>query len=131
MAQSGAGNVLLSRFTQVRLTPEAEGRIRIDLSVKDGYKIAKRPAPKLQIAPNPLFEVTLTAGFSESAPGKDPDYFGRFSPLELKVVPGKTTRAGQYSLEGKLTYFYCSGREKYCSRSVESLELPVEVIEKK
>jgi hypothetical protein len=103
----------------------------MDLSVKEGFKVAKRPAPKLQLNSTPSFVITLSTGFVESVPGEDPDYFGGFRPVELKVVPSKTTRRGKYALEAKLTYFYCAEREKYCSRSVENLTIPIEVSETK
>lgn len=101
----------------------------MELAVKEGFKVAKRPAPKLQVSPTALFDVAV-GGFTESLAGKEADYFGGFKPLELKIVPAKTTQAGKYSLAGKLTYFYCSEQDKYCSRSVESLAIPVEVSKK-
>jgi hypothetical protein len=61
---------------------------------------------------------------------KDSDYFGGFNPLELRIAPAKATQAGKYSLEAKLTYFYCSEQDKYCSRSVETLAIPIEVSKK-
>jgi hypothetical protein len=99
------------------------------LEVKEGFKVAKRPAPKLQLNPNTQFEVVV-GSFDESVAAKDADYFGGFRPLELKITPAKTTEPGKYALDAKLTYFYCSEREKYCSRSVEALAIPVEVAKK-
>src|SRR5688572_3407515 len=128
--QSGPAGILQPRYSKQTVTSGGEGKLHIDLLVKDGFKVAKRPAPKLQINPHAQFGVVV-GGFSESVAGKDADYFGGFKPLQLVIAPVKTIPAGKHSLEGKLTYFYCSDIDKYCSRSVEALTIPVEVANKK
>jgi hypothetical protein len=127
--QTGPAGILQPRFSQQAMASGVEGKLQIELVVKEGFKVAKRPAPKLQISPNARFEV-LVGGFNESVASKDADYFGGFKPLELRIAPAKTTQAGKYSLEAKLMYFYCSEIDKYCSRSVEALSIPVEVAKK-
>ena len=127
--QTGPAGILQPRYSQKVVTSGTEGKLHVELAVKDGFKVAKRPAPKLQVIPNAQFGVVVGA-FSESVVGNDADYFGGFKPLELKIAPAKTTPAGKHSLEAKLTYFYCSEIDKYCSRSVEALTIPVEVAKK-
>lgn len=129
VGQTGPSGILQARYSPLPLAAGVEGKLQITLAVKDGFKVAKRPAPRLQIDPTTHFEVVV-GGFSESVPSKDAEYYGAFKPLDLKIVPAMTTKAGKYSLEGKLTYFYCSEQDKYCSRSVEALVIPVEVSEK-
>lgn len=128
--QSGPAGILQPRYSQQTVTSGAEGKLHIELRVKEGFKVAKRPAPKLQVNPHAQFGVVV-GGFSESVAGKDADYFGGFKPLQLVIAPAKMIPAGKHSLEGKLTYFYCSDVDKYCSRSVEALTIPVEVANKK
>jgi len=127
--QTGSVGILQPRYSQQAIALGVEGKLQIELGVKEGFKVAKRPAPKLQINPTNQFDVVV-GGFNESIPSKDADYFGGFKALELRIAPAKTTQAGKYSLEAKLTYFYCSERDKYCSRSVEALTIPVEVAKK-
>jgi hypothetical protein len=127
--QMGPAGILQPRYSRQTLAPGVEGRLQVELTVKDGFKVAKRPAPKLQIKMASQFNV-FVGGFEESVASKDDQYFGGFKPLELKIAPAKATQPGKYSLEAKLTYFYCSEQEKYCSRSVESLAIPVEVAAK-
>ena len=127
--QTGLSGILQTRYSQQTVVSGVEGKLRIELAVKEGFKVAKRPAPILLIKPATQFEVVV-GGFSESVSSKDSDYFGGFKPLELRIAPAKTAQAGRYSLEAKLTYFYCSEQEKYCSRSVETLAIPVEVAKK-
>ena len=128
-AQTGPAGILQPRYLQQTLRSGVEGKLHVELAVKDGFKVARRPAPKLQINPTSQFDVVVGA-FNESIASKDADYFGGFKPLELRIAPAKTTPAGKYSLDAKLTYFYCSERDKYCSRSVEALAIPVEVAKK-
>lgn len=127
--QTGSPGVLQTHFSQQVMAPGVEGKLPVELVVKEGFKVAKRPAPRLVVKPANQFEVVV-GEFSESVSSKDPDYFGGFNPLELRIAPAKTTQAGKYSLEAKLTYFYCSEQEKYCSRSVEALAIPVVVAKK-
>jgi hypothetical protein len=129
--QKGAAKVLEPGTALARVAAGVESQVQVTLAVKEGFKVAKRPAPKLQMMANEMFEVAVIDGFGESAPGKDPEYFGKFNPIGLRVLPAKTTKTGKYSLEGKVTYFYCSEQEKYCSRSVAALTIPLEVIDKK
>jgi hypothetical protein len=127
--QTGPAGILQPRYLQQAVPTGSEGKLLIELVVKEGFKVAKRPAPKLQVNPTSQFDVAV-GPFSESVASKDADYFGGFKPLELRIAPAKTTPAGKYSLDAKLTYFYCSERDKYCSRSVEALGIPVEVAKK-
>src|SRR5262249_46864417 len=122
--QTSPAKILEPRYSRQPIAAGVEGRLQIDLIVKEGFKVAKRPAPKLQVNSTTQFGVAV-GGFSESVASSDAEYFGGFKPLELKILPAKMTEPGKYSLEGKLTYFYCSERDKYCSRSVETVTIPI------
>ena len=61
--QSGPAGILQPRYSQQTVTSGAEGKVQIELLVKEGFKVAKRPAPKLQVTPNAQFEVVV-GGFS-------------------------------------------------------------------
>ena len=105
--------------------------MRLVMSVKKGYKLAKRPGPKIEMTSVPGLEIVSISPFTERTPSEEPDYFGRLNPIGIKIAAAETTKAGNYSFEGKVTYFFCSEREMYCSRSVEPLRIPVEVVEAK
>jgi hypothetical protein len=96
--------------------------------IKEDFKIPKRPSPKLQINPTPEFEVKGETNFAEEGQAKDPEYFNAFKPMTLQVVAARTTAPGRYALSGKLVYFYCSDKEKYCSRAVETVQIPIEIV---
>ena len=103
------------------------GIVNINVVIKEGFKIPKRPSPKLQITPVPEFEVRGETNFVEEGQGKDPEYFNAFKPISLQVRTTQAKDPGQYSLSGKFVYFYCAEKEKYCSRSVETVQIPIEI----
>ncbi len=130
-SQAPTAGVLLAQFSSSRMVAGDESLVRIGFTIKDGFKISKRPSPKFQPNPNPEFEIKIPVIFSDIKESGDPEYFSGLKPLELHLVPAKATKPGRYSIEAKLTYFYCSEKDKYCSRSMENLKIPIEVIREK
>jgi len=127
-SQSGPKGILQLQTVSKPWPANSSGTVNISVSIKEGFKIPKRPSPKFQIDPAPEFEVKGETNFTEEGRGKDPEYFNSFKPMSLQVVTAKTTAPGQYSLNGRLVYFYCSDKEKYCSRSVEGVRIPIEIV---
>ncbi|MBM3802080.1 MAG: hypothetical protein FJW26_07160 [Acidimicrobiia bacterium] len=127
--QTAPERVLQARYSGNVIPAASAGELQIGWAVKEGFKIAKNPAPRLQIKPLSQFDVAV-GSFVEGSAGEDADYFGSLKPLLLKIVPVKALQRGKYRLEAKLTYFYCSELEKYCSRSIETLAIPIEVANK-
>lgn len=94
-------------------------------------RIQDREKPCTQTPDQAAFQFDVAVGsFVEGSAGEDADYFGSLKPLLLKIVAVKALQSGKYRLEAKLTYFYCSELEKYCSRSIETLAIPIEVANK-
>ena len=130
IGQSDSGTVLQHRVMANRLNPGEIGTVTLEFGVKEGFKIAKRPAPMLQLTMSSDFEVKSPVLFQEARAGKDPEYYGELKPLEISVLTGKNIPPGQYGLEGKLTYVYCSEKDKYCGRSVAGIKIPIIVVKK-
>jgi hypothetical protein len=112
------------------LAAGVDGLLNINLVIKEGFKIPKRPAPRIKISSPPQFEVKGDLNFLEEGKSKDPEYFNGFKPLTLHIKPASTTKPGKYSLGGEFVYFYCSEKDKYCSRTAENLQIPLEVVAK-
>ncbi len=127
-AQSERTGILELQTSSKPWPPNSSGVVNISATIKEGFKIPKRPSPKLQIDATPRFEVRGEAMFIEDGQGKEPDYFNAFKPMSLQAVATRPVEPGRYSLTGKLVYFYCSEREKYCSRTVESVSIPIEIV---
>jgi hypothetical protein len=126
--QSGPPGILQLQTRSKPWPANSTGNVNISVIIKEGFKIPKRPLPKLQINPTSGFEVKGETNFTEEGRGKDPEYFNAFKPMSLQIAATKTTEPGRYSLSGKFVYFYCSDREKYCSRSVENVQIPIEIV---
>ena len=115
---------------QVDSKPVAVGfstTVTIHLNIKEGFKVPKRPASKMQVDAIPEIKVQGATNLIEDGAGDDPEYYAAFKPVVLQVSPSKNARAGQYHLEGKFTYFFCSEKDKFCSRWVENFRIPIEV----
>ena len=130
MGQSSPELVLQHRVIANRLKAGEAGKVSLELTIKEGFKLAKRPAPKLQVISGPNFQVNTPVDFAEARTGKDREYYGDLKPLDISILTGKDVRAGHYTLGGKLIYFYCSEKGRYCSRSEENIQLPIIVAEK-
>jgi hypothetical protein len=130
-AQTGPTGVLQLQSHSKPWAAGASGLVNINLVIKEGFKIPKRPLPKIQIDPASDFEIKGALNFVEEGQGNDPDYFNSFKPLVIQVRATDATKPGRYSLGGKFVYFYCSNKEKYCSRAIESVQIPIEILAKK
>jgi len=130
IGQSDPGTVLQHRVMSNQLTPGELATVTLELGVKEGFKIAKKPPPMLQLASNPNFEVKSPVLFQEARAGKDPEYYGELKPLEISVLTRMDTPPKQYELDGKLAYIYCSEKDKYCGRSATNIKIPVIVVKK-
>jgi hypothetical protein len=126
-SQSGPGGVLQLQTSSKPWPSGSSGTVNIKLVIKEGFKIPKRPSPKLQVLSTPDFEVKGETSLIEEGQGKDPEYFNAFKPISVQVRTAQKKEPGRYSLDGKFIYFYCSDREKYCSRSVETVQIPIEI----
>jgi hypothetical protein len=127
-SQSGPTGILQLQTNSKPWPANSTGIVNINAMIKEDFKIPKKPSPKLQINPTPEFEVKGETNFTEEGQGKDPEYFNAFKPMTLQVVATRTTAPGRYTLGGKLVYFYCSDKEKYCSRAVETVQIPIEIV---
>ncbi|MFN8005603.1 MAG: hypothetical protein U0V70_00965 [Terriglobia bacterium] len=128
--QSNSDIVLQHRVIANRLTAGEAGTVTLELSVEKGFKLGKRPAPKLQFTPNPNFQVTNRVSFEEASAGKDPEYFGEIKPLKISILPKKDLRTGEYDMDGKISFIYCSEKENYCARSSTDIKIPLIIAEK-
>ena len=126
-----ASPVIQLQFNSKPVVAGDTGILTVHFRVAERFKIPKRPTSKFHL--NSSAEVEIQGSFTlmEEGKAKDPEYFNALKPLSIQLYPSGTARRGQHLLEGKFTYFYCSEKEKFCSRSVETLQIPVEVIDLK
>lgn len=129
--QTRSPQVLQLQYELKPLVAGVDGVLNINMAIREGFKVPKRPQPRIKISPSSEFEIKGDLIFLEEGKGKDPEYFNGFKPLTLHIKPSSATKPGKYSLGGEILYFYCSEKDKYCSRNTENLQIPLEVIAKK
>jgi hypothetical protein len=129
--QARSPQVLQLQYESKPLAAGVDGLLNINLVKKDGFKVPKRPAPRIKLSPSSQFEIKGDLNFLEEGKGEDPEYFNGFKPLTVHIKPASTTKPGKYSLGAEFVYFYCSEKDKYCSRTTETLQIPLEVVAQK
>lgn len=101
------------------------GEVTVSFNLLKGYAINHTPPISLKLtAPR---DVTL-AKTDFSTPSEDPtskdEYYVDLPSIKVPVVAAK---AGKYDIPGKLTYFFCSKTDGFCSRQVLDVKIPVVV----
>ena len=78
-------------------------------------------------------KLTATAGVTLAkaeikASGDDPkSNDGYYIDLPILKIPLTIVRAGKYEISGKLTYFFCSEKDGFCSRQILDVKVPITV----
>jgi hypothetical protein len=123
---AGLPQVMSARFS----TPPAvkAGRkadVAVSFNVINGYKINRDP--KVSIAITPVAGITLEKKAIEASPvdpkSKD-EYYVDLPTMKIGVTAAK---AGKYELPGKLTYFFCSKTDGFCSKQTVDVKIPLRV----
>ena len=90
-----------------------------------GYAINHKPPISLKLTK--VSGVTL-AKTDFATPTEDPkskeEYYVDLPSIKVPVTAAK---AGKYDIPGKLTYFFCSKTDGFCSRQVLDVKIPVVV----
>jgi hypothetical protein len=99
--------------------------VTVSFNVIRGYVINHTPPISLQLSPVSGVKLEKTAF---STPSPDPnskdEYYVSLPTLRIPVVAAK---AGKYEIPGKLTYFFCSKADGFCSRQVFDIKIPLQV----
>ncbi|HYR87324.1 MAG TPA: protein-disulfide reductase DsbD domain-containing protein [Terriglobia bacterium] len=101
------------------------GEITVSFGLLKGYAINFDPPITLKLTSVP--GVTLRKIDFET-PKKDPKSKDEYYvDLPAITVPVAAAKAGSYEIPGKLTYFFCSKSDGFCSRQVLDLKIPITV----
>jgi hypothetical protein len=99
--------------------------VTVSFNVVNGYKINRDP--KVSLAVTPVAGITLEKKAVEASP-VDPksrdEYYVDLPTLKVGVTAAK---AGKYELPGKLTYFFCSKKDGFCSKQTVDVKIPLQV----
>jgi hypothetical protein len=101
-----------------------KANVTVAFDVLKQYKINRDPTITLVVTP--VAGVKLTSTTIEASPvdkkSKD-EYYVDLPTLQVGVTAAK---AGKYELPGKLTYFFCSKADGFCSKQTIDVKIPVQ-----
>jgi hypothetical protein len=107
--------------TAVKAGRKAE--VTVSFAVINGFKINRDP--KISLDVKPVTGVKLEKASIEASPidpkAKD-EYFVTLPTLKVGLTAAK---AGKYELPGKLTYFFCSKADGFCSKQSVDVKIPL------
>jgi hypothetical protein len=131
MAQLVAPNVKIPQVMSAKFSSAApikagrKANLTVSFNLMKGYKINREPTISLDITP--VTGVTLDAKSIEasSIDKKSTDeYYVDLPTLTVGLTAAKT---GKYELPGKLTYFFCSTSDGFCSKQTVDVKIPLQV----
>ena len=99
------------------------GEVAVSFTALKGYAIDRTLPMTLKLSAVP--GVTL-AKAEITAPSNDPKAKDQYYvDLPVMKVPVTAAKAGKYEIPGKLTYFFCSKTDGFCSRQVLDVKMPI------
>ena len=131
VAQLVAPNVKIPQVMSAKFSSAApikagrKANLTVSFNLMKGYKINREPTISLDITP--VTGVTLDAKSIEasSIDKKSTDeYYVDLPTLTVGLMAAKT---GKYELPGKLTYFFCSTSDGFCSKQTVDVKIPLQV----
>jgi hypothetical protein len=99
--------------------------VPVGFSVKNGFVINRTPPISLKLTAIP--GVTLGATSFTSSPDDPKSKDEYYVDVPTLKVPVTAAKAGKYEIPGKLTYFFCSKADGFCSRQVYDVKIPLTV----
>jgi hypothetical protein len=99
------------------------GEVAVSFTALKGYAI-DRTLPmtlKLNAVPGITLAKAEIAASSNDPKAKDQYYVD----LPVIKVPVTAAKPGKYEVPGKLTYFFCSKADGFCSRQILDVKMPV------
>ena len=99
------------------------GEVAVSFTAVKGYSIDRTLPMTLKLSAVPgviLVKADLTAP-SNDPKAKDQYYVD----LPVIKVPLTAAKPGKYEIPGKLTYFFCSKADGFCSRQIIDVKMPV------
>ncbi len=116
--------VMSAKFSDA--TPIKAGRkadVTVSLKVINGFKINREPTVSLAVTPVAGIALEKKSIEASSVDPKSRDEY--YVDLPTLKVGLTASRAGKYELPGKLTYFFCSKTDGFCSKQTVDIKIPL------
>jgi hypothetical protein len=102
-----------------------KSEVTVSFALLKGFVINRNPPISLKLTESPGVKLEQTAFTSTPDDPKSKDEY--YVDLPTIKVPVTVAKAGKYEIPGKLTYFFCSKADGFCSRQVFDVKIPLEV----
>jgi hypothetical protein len=99
--------------------------VTVSFDLHKNYKINREPTITLELTP--VAGVNLESKSIDASPvdkKATDEYFVDLPTLRVGVTAAK---AGKYEVPGKLTYFFCSKSDGFCSKQTIDVKIPLQV----
>ena len=97
----------------------------VTLNVMTGYKISRDPV--ISLAVTPVAGVNLASKSVDASPVDKKSTDEYYVDLPTLTIGLTAAKAGKYELPGKLTYFFCSKSDGFCSKQTVDVKIPLQV----
>lgn len=101
------------------------GAVTVSFVLVKGFAINHKPPISLKLTSISGVSLAKTDFATPEEDPKSKDEY--YVDLPSITVPVSASKAGKYEIPGKLTYFFCSKSDGFCSRQVLDLKIPVVV----
>ena len=120
----GLPQILQTDFKPVTpLRAGKPGEVTVSFTSLKGYAVDRTLPMTLKLTP--VSGITLPKA-ELKASGDDPKAKDQYYvDLPVIKVPVTAARPGKYEVPGKLTYFFCSKTDGFCSRQVLDVKMPI------
>ena len=99
------------------------GEVTVSFGLLKGYAINFNPPITLKLKAVPGVTLQKTDFETPKIDPKSKDEY--YVDLPTIKVPVAAAKAGNYEIPGKLTYFFCSKADGYCSRQILDVKIPI------
>ena len=118
--------VMSAKFsTAAPLRAGRKSDVAVSFVLKDGYKINRDPTITLNVTPVAGVKLDSTEIEASSVDTKSKDEY--YVDLPILKIGVTAARAGKYEIPGKLTYFFCSKADGFCSKQIVDVKIPLQV----
>ena len=102
-----------------------KGDVTVSFNLLKGYGVNHTPPISLKLTTTPGIQLDKMEFTTASPDPKSKDEY--YVDLPVIKVPVTAAKAGAYQIPGKLTYFFCSKADGFCSKQSFDVKIPVQV----
>ena len=122
----GLPQILQTDFKQAGpLKAGARGEVAATFTILSGYAVDRTLPFKLELTPPAGIKLAQTEVKASSNDPKAKDQY--FVDLPVLKVAVTAAKPGKYEIPGKLSYFFCSKKDGFCSTQKLDVKMPVTV----